>query len=518
MKVLIADDEEHVREGIELAIDWARFGVEERLFAADGNQAIQLIRRYQPPVLFCDMSMPGMDGLELLRHVREEGLDIQIIVVSGYDDFIYTRAAIKANGVDYILKPFWKQDLEEALGKAIAAWRQSESSQRDYQQTQYRLKQADAMLDEQKLASYFNGETGYHEGLRGLLVKTGLPLELIRVALILPQNRKDLVDRRFYGDEELFIFAVNNILHEILKPYGVHYLCKLDEYQWLLLSSAKEGFSTSKECQRYLAKTTEAWDSTLGLKVLTGLADQEADLHSLPEAVRAARAILLQSKLQHTDTPSKLLQEVPPRFLDQQVLLRAALKNKDKLYAAEIIHSFVQKLKEHELQLKKLQVSTIEANLMLEHASQMISSSGETGVKFIPLWISDLNEWESLQIQQWWALMESEGSESLGSRGIQAVHDYIRMHFQNELSLSALSERFHFSPQYISKKFKEIYNTTVMTYIIELRMEKAKSLLTHTEMQVSEIANSLGYTDENYFGKVFRKVNGVSPLQYRKQQ
>ncbi|UUZ81280.1 helix-turn-helix transcriptional regulator [Paenibacillus sp. P26] len=81
-----------------------------------------------------------------------------------------------------------------------------------------------------------------------------------------------------------------------------------------------------------------------------------------------------------------------------------------------------------------------------------------------------------------------------------------------------LSEKFHFSPQYIAKKFKELYNTTVMTYLTEPRMEKAKSLLIHTEMPVSEMAATLGYADENYFGKVFKKQTGSSPLQYRKQR
>jgi two-component system response regulator YesN len=282
MKVLIADDEEHVREGIELAVDWTKFGVEERLFAADGNQAIELIRQHHPAVLFCDMSMPGMDGLELLRQIREEELEILVIIISGYDDFIYTRAAVQANGVDYILKPFRKKDLEEALEKAIAVWRQTELSLRDQWETQQRLKQADALLGEQRLALFLKGKTGYHDGIRELLHKTGLKPESIRATLVLPQNRTELIDLRFYGDEELFIFAVNNILHEIFTPYGTHYLCRLDEYQWLLLTSAKEQFRTEKEYRRNLAKIADGWKSTLGLRVLTGTADLDAEILTLP--------------------------------------------------------------------------------------------------------------------------------------------------------------------------------------------------------------------------------------------
>lgn len=522
MKILIADDEEHVREGIELAVDWGKFGVTERLMAEDGRQALKLIRSHQPAVLFCDMSMPGMDGTELLRLLREEGWDTQVIVVSGYDAFQYTRAAIRASGVDYLLKPFRKSDLEQALERAVAAWRERESHLQEKRETGYRLRQADALLDEQKLAAYFKGEAAFSEAIRGIFYKVGLQAERIRAALVLPRNRMGLVDRRFFGDGELFVFAVNNIAHETLKPYGSHYLCRLDDYQWLLLTSAEEAYRTPGDFKRYMDKVAEAWRNTLGLEALVGLGEAEASAETLPSAVAAARAALLKCNLLGgagtpgiRSGPSK----EPPRLTDQQILLQAALKSENKAYAAEIIQSFTRSLREQgALSLKELQAYTVEANLLLERASRLVLSGREAADLFMPLWISDLDEWERMLIQQWWRLMEEAGGEGFGSRGIQTIRDYMHVHFQEDLSLSVLSEKFHFSPQYIAKKFKELYNTTVMTYLTELRMEKAKSLLIHTEMPVSEMAATLGYADENYFGKVFKKQTGSSPLQYRKQQ
>jgi two-component system response regulator YesN len=517
LKILIADDEEHVREGIELAVDWAKFGVTKRLMAEDGTQAIELIRLYNPAVLFCDMSMPGMDGMKLLSLIREEGWDTQIIVVSGYDDFQYTRAAIRANGVDYLLKPFRKNDLEQALERAIAACKQRENTLRDERETKHRIRRADALLDEQKLASYFKGEAAFHEGMRSLFYKIGFSMNNIRVAMVLPKNKMELVDQRFFGDGELFLFAVNNITHETLKNYGSHYLCRLDDYQWLLLTTA-EGSNGEYEHRRHMEKMMKAWKSTLGLEALIGLCETETDMDTLNASIGAARVALLKYELLLPAPPKNQVKE-QLRFTDQKMLLQAALENEDKVYAAEIIRSFTQMLRiRGSLRLKDLQGHTIEANLLLEQASRVRLSDRESAITFLPLWISDLDEWEKVLIQQWWALIEEGGTEGFSNSRIQAIHDYIHRHFQENLSLSTLSEQFRFSPQYIAKKFKELYNTTVMTYLIELRMEKAKSLLIHTEMPVSEMANSLGYTDENYFGKVFKKQNGISPLQFRKQQ
>ncbi|MCZ8514459.1 response regulator [Paenibacillus filicis] len=519
MKVLIADDEEHVREGIELSVDWAKFGVTERLMAEDGREAIELIRRHHPGVLFCDMSMPGMDGTELLRLLREEGWDTQVIVVSGYDDFPYTRAAIRASGIDYLLKPFRKSDLEQALEKAAAAWRQRESLLREERETGYRLRQADALLDEQKLAVYFKGETAFHEGIRGIFYKIGLPPERLGVALVLPRNRSELVERRFYGDSELFVFAVNNIAHETLQPYGSHYLCRLDDYQWLLLTSMEGNrLRAAGDHRRHMDSVAEAWRRTLGLQALVGVCDAEARVETLQAAIGSARAALLKCDLMQGAAAAPGQSKDVPRLTDQDILLKAALTKGNKPYAADIIRSFASSLRDRgTLSLKDLQSCTVEANLLLERASRLRLNGKEPVDLFLPLWISDLDEWEKLLIQQWWRLMEEAGGEGGGNGGIQAIRDYMHRHFQEDLSLSTLSERFHFSPQYIAKKFKELYNTTVMTYLTELRMEKAKSLLERTELAVTELAQTLGYADENYFGKVFKKHTGLSPLQYRKQ-
>ncbi|MDF2963423.1 MAG: hypothetical protein K0S39_5158 [Paenibacillus sp.] len=517
MRILIADDEEHVREGIELAVDWKKFGIVELLFAENGQQAMDLIREHQPAVLFCDMSMPVVDGMTLLHNIREEGWDIQIIVVSGYDDYAYTRATVKANAVDYILKPFGKNDLEQALDRAINEWRKRESSLSYSRETEHRIKQADSLLYEQRLAMYFKGEVAFHEGIQSIFYKVGLSMSRIRVALLLPRNRIDLVERRFYGDGELFVFAVNNIAHEILKEYGAYYLCRLDDHQWLLLTTADNSLGSADHHKRNMERVVQAWESTLGLQTLIGLCESEADADKLPASISAARAALLNCELLSPPAATRPVDELP-RFTDQKILLQKALKNEDKLQAAGIIRSFTEALRKRgSLRLKELQSYTVEANLLLHQEHQTPLNENDSWAMVIPLWVSNLNEWEQLLIGQWWGLIEEGGTDGFSNRGVQAIRDYICQHFHENISLPALSERFHFSPQYIAKKFKELYNTTVVTYLTEVRMDKARSFLLHTEMSISELANELGYTDENYFGKVFKKQTGLTPLQYRKQ-
>ncbi|MBO2944598.1 response regulator [Paenibacillus sp. F411] len=515
MKVLIVDDEEHVREAIELSVDWGHYGIDQRLLASNGAEALELLREHRPEVMFCDMSMPRMDGTELLQRIREENENVQVIVISGHDDFRYTQAAIRAFGIDYLLKPFRRADLEKALEKAISVWEEKESLRSGLRESAYRMKQVDAMLEEQRLAGYLRGEIAYHDGIRPWFRKW-CDTEQLWVALMLPRNQLEIINRRLDGDAELYAFAVSNIVDEVLHSCRVWSFCRLDAYQWVLLIGADSQGADGSMFQLYVRRISAAWERTFGLTVFTGLCEEKTIVKDLPGALGSARVALLKSPV----LPGSAAPSGPaPRLSEQQQLLEAALQSGNRSYAAELIQSFVRSVRQRgALTLKELQAYTLEANLMLDRAGGHDPAGRELPGLQLPLWINDLEEWGRLLLQQWWRLMEESGSEGGGSRGVEAMREYMNGHYYEDISLSSLSERFHFSPQYISKKFKEMYNTTVVTYLTELRMEKAASLLSHTEMTVHDIAQRVGYGDENYFGKVFKKHTGFSPLQYRKQR
>ncbi|MDG0811554.1 response regulator transcription factor [Cohnella rhizosphaerae] len=117
-KALIIDDEEPTREAIRILGDWPRHGIGEVLEAADGQEGLALLERERPDLVLVDMKMPVMDGLAFLQVVERDYPDLFTIVISGYNDFDYTRQAIRARVVDYLLKPVNRGDLNQALAKA----------------------------------------------------------------------------------------------------------------------------------------------------------------------------------------------------------------------------------------------------------------------------------------------------------------------------------------------------------------------------------------------------------------
>lgn len=120
MKVVVVEDEELVRRGIVLAVDWVSVDCVVIGEAADGEEGLEVIRRYQPDLVITDIKMPKLDGIEMLRQLRAEGNRVHVVLLTAYSDFDYAQAALKLGAVDYLLKPFHDGELEAAVQRVRA--------------------------------------------------------------------------------------------------------------------------------------------------------------------------------------------------------------------------------------------------------------------------------------------------------------------------------------------------------------------------------------------------------------
>ena len=115
LKVLVVEDEEMIRKGIVLAVDWAALDCVVVAEAANGREALEAVERYDPTLIITDLKMPEMDGIELLRRLREQGNNVCVIILTAYDSFSYAQSALRLGAVDFLLKPFHDGDLEQAV-------------------------------------------------------------------------------------------------------------------------------------------------------------------------------------------------------------------------------------------------------------------------------------------------------------------------------------------------------------------------------------------------------------------
>ena len=119
-RVIIADDEPVIRRGLRETIEWDALGLEIAGEAADGTEALELIREIRPEILITDIRMPEMDGIQLIREVRELEMNVKITILSGYSDYDYLKAAIRLGVDNYLLKPIDNDELIANLRNTVS--------------------------------------------------------------------------------------------------------------------------------------------------------------------------------------------------------------------------------------------------------------------------------------------------------------------------------------------------------------------------------------------------------------
>jgi len=117
LKVLVVDDEKLVRKGIVLGVDWLSLDCVVVAEASNGLEGLEAVRKFNPDLIITDIKMPKMDGIEMLKHLREVNKDVRVIFLTAYSDFSYAQKAVKLSAADYLLKPFQDGELEEAVLK-----------------------------------------------------------------------------------------------------------------------------------------------------------------------------------------------------------------------------------------------------------------------------------------------------------------------------------------------------------------------------------------------------------------
>lgn len=125
LKVLIVEDEEMIRQGIVLTVDWAALDCVVVAEAANGVEALAAVDQWHPGLIITDLKMPQMDGIQLLTRLREQGNEAYVIILTAYDDFSYVQSALRLGAVDYLLKPFHDGDLESAVQRVLKKVAQS---------------------------------------------------------------------------------------------------------------------------------------------------------------------------------------------------------------------------------------------------------------------------------------------------------------------------------------------------------------------------------------------------------
>ncbi|CAM4311762.1 response regulator [Paenibacillus typhae] len=541
-KLILAEDEEDVREGIIAQIDWAQYGFEVVDQAENGREAADAIDRLLPDVVVTDIQMPFMNGLQLAEWIRSRHPNTKIIILTGYDEFEYAQKAIKLQIDEYILKPFSSQELIDVLLK-VRAVIEAEIAEKEnvYVLTEHYRKSL-PVLREQFLSSLVSRRlplkeisdksTEYSIDLAGRQFQASvISIDYIHTGEDQGTGVSRHVSLRDTGDHNLQLFAILNIAEEICQKHGFgKVFIHRDDVVLLSVSQAAEEAEITGNTLTVLEEIRQNVQRFLKLTVTAGAGTvcQSAGMlfNSFADAMQALdyRLILGNNRvIWIEDVESRSNQLLAFDELTQQSLIRT-IKLGTVQELKEVVDELFGGLDTAHVSTQDYQIFLLE---IITSILRVAKESGTEAADFIGSGISTLSEINKFnnmgEAKQWiisicTRLMDTIASERQSSykQLIDQAKDYIRSHYEeSDISIGRVCQHLHISTGYFSSIFKKEMKMTFVSYLLQIRLEAAKELLRSTELKAFEIAEKIGFSDPNYFSFCFRKKYGQSPKEYK---
>jgi two-component system response regulator YesN len=535
MKALIVDDEKHVRDAIRLLVDWESLGIEEVLEAADGASAIAIIEAERPQIVYTDVMMPHMDGIELLRWIRDNAPTCKTIVISGHDDFEFVRGAVKYGGMDYLLKPIDAAQLVEITEKAVRGWAKEERERLESQQKSIRMNALQPVYYDKLFSNLLDEPDSFaahQEQLRQEFPELTAGI-MCRVSLIAFDTLPKKLRSKFDAHTDLLLYSLTNIGNEIMgKPrQGFAFRYWNNRYPVALLH-----WGTPDRSRQLLETFNEGLYRTFGTRVEFGLGLAHpfpgGAARSFKEADAALRQrnALQRKALIHSFDPNEPVRPAELHMSDYEERFKLAVRSASREKIEDAVKEWIEgvrrtgiatmdhlELWRHEFQV--LQSRWVKEWLSRDDAESLIvPGSDELPVPLDAEGMLSLDRWGEQMTESLHRLSELvRKSDRQENNLIHEIARYVQQRLDRDISVQEIAAQFYLSREYVSRRFKQEFGETISDFILRLRMERAQTLLVNPTLKIAQIAHMTGYDDEKYFSKVFKKAFGLTPAEYRRK-
>ncbi|WP_438433853.1 response regulator transcription factor [Gorillibacterium sp. sgz500922] len=531
MKALIVDDERHVREAIRLLADWEALGITELFEADNGLAAAELMERVRPEILITDMRMPVQDGVKLLEHAQRTHPQTQKIVVSGHTDFELVRSTMKYGGRDYLLKPVDPVQLAEALAKAVKSWHEADAERRINQKRSMEINQLKPVYWDKVMSGLIADPPEVPAALDERLADEfgpGVTGEC-RVALVSLDSAAETITRRFQDNRDLLFFSLTNICNEFLRRGNRGIACRHwnSDREALVIAWAR-----TEELPGLMREINDGIERTLGSRLDVGIGGAAAFPAGAAESFKGARRALLGRNMKEKNQWIHTGEELPCapgelRLAEHEESFRLALLSGSREELAKAVNGWIAAVDALPcVTLEQVERWRAEWRLLLRRLGRDRDSGGRTedadpeeAARPIPLDADgrlSLAEWSRELTESLTQLLfeRERGQREKGS--MREIARYLEENYSRELSLQEIAEHFHLSREYISRRFKQEFGENLSDCLGRIRIGKAKLLLQNPHLRIAQIAEMVGYPDEKYFSKVFKKLAGKTPGEYRR--
>lgn len=531
-RLLIVDDEKIIRSGIRARLEYLKIEFEEVREASASREALEILEEWKCDIVITDIRMPDMDGLDFIEMARERWPHIKFVIVSGYTEFEYAERAIGLGVSAYLVKPLSNPSLKDVMTKLFAALQEEENVRRA---ARFQVK-----LESERIESLLEME------INCLLTENGhfeigpeiYPTLFDRHSKMCRRENHyfvavvsidaDSFEENKYKKEELELlrFSIKNVFNELncwCEKLIVSNLSKRE--QLYALFGGTDVRRMRREIEKCFIELKSFFELKMGVNISVGVSNNANSLNDLNcrEAQEALdqRIVYGRSNLYFYEDISSIREFQFP--MSELTILRQNLERKDIGNVEIIIGEIFSEDRIEKYRTPYIRIMWMHMLNLLIHITSNNAQSGDVVRKIVDCFSIVEGEYklEALKRQYISLVNECIGDKDTEENNAKnkikmAVH-YIEKHYNENISVNQLAEKFEMSPNYFSTMFKKEIGQSTVNYVTDQRISKAKEFLRKSDKSVVEIAQMIGYEDCNYFFRVFKKNVGVTPQQYRAQ-
>lgn len=503
IKIAVVDDRKLALTAIQNSVDWEKNGIKPIGFFTDGQRALEEIRRQHPDVVITDIVMPGMNGLEFCQAINDISENIKLIIISAYSKFEYAKSAIKLGVIEYFEKPLDYAALAECIVNA--------ARQKQQEDEIARKAESSASVYLERFCIRLLSGSAKDGNLQTEACRLGFPAGsgefaciTVLVPDLLPETWRENIRAALTGPSK------ENCAYG---PFS------LRSGQESYICCAWDDSTREEELRRRLLRLVREARNE-GACLWFGVGTRVRKPEALWESYQTSISALKYAKWFDRDA----IFFHRPEAIGGSESLSACVrfeKKFGKLILEGDFHTFYDCVDEFE------QFCMV-SYPMPEHVVSVMEKTLLTLASYYPaaaVQTSPLTQEEGMRacFRKFGARCRVAFDVQAGCKAprdtvVEQAKDYIGMHYHDaELSVPKIARQIGISPNYLGNLFKKAEHMSITEYIAAVRVNQAKLLLAHSMKPVSEVAESLGYSNQYYFSSHFKKITGYSPLIFRKK-
>lgn len=527
-KVMLVDDEEEVRDAIRKKVNWEEIGFEVVATAENGEDAIEKAEQEPFDVVLTDIHMPFMDGLTMLRKIKEIIPGIKSVIFSGYDEFEYAKEAIRLEAEEYLLKPVDSEELKGVFLRIKERLDDEMSSKRNVEELRTYYQQSLPILKEQFMVGLLEGRLSPAKIKRfSAEYNIDIAAAFYSVAVLgisSPTEDKDALDMNLATVSLKKL--VDEKIQDNIEAITINYLDTIVVVTKLKSTAMHKDFVAFMDRICKLSKRLLDVNTVAGVGRAYGNAEDIAVAFKEAKTAVTYRILLEENQAIYIEDiePGEGVEEYIEEKQISKILHEVKVGTDDSL--KRIIDECVARMKNETEAIGQLQFFYSEFLVELSRLArghklyQEAAELMETDVKTELAGFERTSDLAKRLFEQCMVVRDKiergrlDNTRNITQKAIQYIADH---YAQSDISVEHLCGYLNVSPTYFSSLFKKETGMSFVSYLTDVRMKQAQKLLDTTDEKSYVIAGMVGYEEPNYFSYVFKKQFGVSPSKYRQK-